>query len=709
VPLGGAAPADSYLRAEAILDAAERTGADAVHPGYGFLAERADFSAGCRKRGLTFVGPPPEVLAALGDKLAAKRVAAGAGVPVLDGVSVGGLGGPAGGDLAAAGERVGFPLLVKAVHGGGGIGMRVVRDPGGLAAATEAARRQAEAAFGSDEVFLERWLEAPRHVEVQLLADAGGRMVHLFERECSVQRRHQKLVEEAPSPAVGPDLRRRLGEAALAVARAVGYVGAGTVEFLLTGHEFWFLEVNARIQVEHPVTEAVTGLDLVRLQLQIAAGEPLPLPELSGVEPRGHAIEARLYAEDPAAGFLPQAGVLHRFEVPAGDAGAGGVPGSHPGGWGVRVDAGVADGSVVGVHYDPLLAKVGAHAPTRPEAARVLAAALAAARIHGIVSNRDLLVGVLRSEAFLAGETDTAFLDRHPPAELTAAGRSAAPLATRLHAAAAALAAQAGRRATAVVYPAVPSGWRNNPSQLQWVDLEAVPGATVSVGYRFDRTGALEALEVDGDPLAGSRIWGCSPDLVDLEVDGVRRRFEVHRVGDTSFVDSPLGHAELRERPQDPQRPEGVPAEAERVPAEGTPAERVPAEGTPAEGLWTSGSPDPGDRLPSRFGGPRIEGWAGSGVPGSGTGAGGSGAGAGGSGVADRVMASPLPGIVRRVAVGVGDRVEGGAVLVVVEAMKTEHRIAAPRAGKVRRVLVAEGQEVAAGTLVVELEEAADG
>jgi propionyl-CoA carboxylase alpha chain len=671
VPLGAT---DSYRDLEAILDAAERTGADAVHPGYGFLAERAELADGCRKRGLTFVGPPPEVLAALGDKLEAKRVAAAAGVPVLPGEAVAG---PAG----DAGERVGYPLVVKATHGGGGIGMRVVRDPAGLAEAVEATRRQAGGAFGDDEVFLERWLEAPRHVEVQLLADAGGRMVHLYERECSIQRRHQKLIEEAPSPAVGPALRERLADAALAVARAVGYVGAGTVEFLLAAEELWFLEVNARIQVEHPVTEAVTGLDLVRLQLLVAAGEPLP-PELSRVELRGHAVEARLYAEDPANGFLPQAGTLHRFQVGAGEAG--------PGGWGVRVDAGVADGSVVGVRYDPLLAKVVAHAPTRPEAARLLASTLAAARLHGIVTNRDLLVGALRSEAFLTGETDTAFLDRHPPAELTAAGGSADPLADRLHAAAAALAAQAERRATATVYPAVPSGWRNNPSQLQRVDLQlAPPGATVSVGYRFDRAGSLESLEVDGDPLAGSRLWRCSRAervaatwLLDLEVDGVVRRFEAHRVGTSWFVDSPLGHTELWE--------------------------------PPAEGLWTTGSPASGDRLRSPTGGPGAgPGGSGAARVGSGPAAGGSGAagshGSVGPVAADQATLSPLPGIVRRVAVRVGERVEAGAVLVVVEAMKTEHRIASTRAGTVRRVLVAEGQEVAAGATVVELEEAAGG
>jgi propionyl-CoA carboxylase alpha chain len=628
VPLGDSG---AYLRADAILDAARRTGADAVHPGYGFLSERASFAEAVLAAGLRWVGPPPKVLAALGDKLEARRVAAGAGVPVLPALPAAG---PAGPGLAAeAAAQVGFPLLVKAAHGGGGIGMRVVRDPGDLAEAVAAARRQAGAAFGNDEVFLERWLESPRHVEVQLLADTSGRMVQLFERECSIQRRHQKLIEEAPSPAVDPEMRRRLGEAALAVAGAVGYVGAGTVEFLLepSGEVFWFLEVNARIQVEHPVTEAVTGLDLVRLQLLVAAGEPLPLAELSQVEVRGHAIEARLYAEDPAAGFLPQAGVLHRFRVGAG--GAAGGPA-------VRVDAGVADGSVVGVHYDPLLAKVVAHAPTRPEAARMLASALAGAQLHGVVTNRDLLVGVLRSESFLAGDTDTGFLDHHPPAELTAAGNAAGPLTTRLHAAAAALAAQAARRAATTVYPAAPSGWRNNPSQLQRVALDVVQGpAPVLVGYRFDRTGALVALEVDGDPLPGPRLWLCTADLVDLEIEGVRRRFEVQRVGDTAYVDSPLGHSELRDHLKDP----------------------------------------------------------------AGTGPGGPGAGPGGS------MVSSLPGVVRRVLVGVGEWVEAGDVLVLVEAMKTEHRVAAARPGRVLRVLVAEGQEVAAGTTVVELEEAADG
>jgi propionyl-CoA carboxylase alpha chain len=622
VPLGGATPAESYLRVEAVLAAAERTGADAVHPGYGFLAEQPELAAGCRKRGITFVGPPPEVLAVLGDKVEAKRIMAAAGVPVLPGAEVTGLDG---GELLAAARRVGLPVMVKATFGGGGIGMRVVADPAELQAAVAAARRQAGAAFGDDAVFLERFLAGARHVEVQVLADAHRRVVHLFERECSIQRRHQKLVEEAPSLAVHPDLRRRLGEAAVAAAGAVGYVGAGTVEFLLDeGGGFFFLEVNARIQVEHPVTEAVTGLDLVRLQLLVAAGEPLPeAAARAGL--RGHAVEARLYAEDPRRGFLPQAGTLHRFRVAEAP--------------GVRVDAGVADGSVVGVHYDPLLAKVVAHAPSRAEAAGLLAAALAGARLHGVATNRDLLVGVLRHPGFLAGETDTGFLERHPPAELA---WHPTPEAERVHAAVAALAAQAARRAAATVQPTIPSGWRNNPSQLQRVDYRSDGGA-LAVGYRFGRAGALESLEVDGEPLPGARLWGAHPAdpaawLVDLEVAGVRRRFEVHLVGDLHFVDGPLGHAELRELPRFPEPDAGAAA------------------------ARTQGS-----------------------------------------------LASPLPGIVRRVAAAAGDRVDAGALLVVVEAMKLEHRIGAPRAGRVRELLVAEGQEVEAGTPVAVLEEAEDG
>jgi propionyl-CoA carboxylase alpha chain len=506
VPLGGAAPAESYLRADAIVEAAERTGADAVHPGYGFLAESADFAERCRKRDLTFIGPSPEALAAMGNKLEAKRLALLANVPVLPGL------------------EAGFPVMVKAVLGGGGVGMRVVRDRAELDEAVAAAGRAAAAAFGDGQVFLERYLEGARHVEVQIAGDARGRVVHLFERDCSIQRRYQKVIEEAPSPAVDAALRRRLGELAVAAGRAVGCTGIATVEFLLADGELRFLEMNPRLQVEHPVTECVTGLDLVRLQLRLAEGEPVPeaVPPL-----RGHAIEARLYAEDPRRGFLPAAGTLHRFRIDP-----------RPG---LRVDAGVVDGSRVDAHYDPLLAKVIAHAPSRAEAARLLASALESARLHGPPTNRGLLVSVLRQPAFLAGEADTGFLERH-------AGELAPARAVWLEAVAAALAAQAARRAGTTL----PSGWRNNPSQLQRTELEMVgnAGPGISVGYRLHPDG-LE-VEVDGEPRE-LRLWSCGPELVELEAGGVRRRFEIHRVGDVHYVDGPLGACALRELPRFPE------------------------------------------------------------------------------------------------------------------------------------------------------------
>ena len=577
---------------------------------------------------------------------------------MLPGEAVAGPPGAAGADLAAAGERVGFPLVVKATHGGGGIGMRVVRDPADLAGAVEAARRQAGGAFGGDEVFLERWLEAPRHVEVQLLADAGGRMVHLFERECSIQRRHQKLVEEAPSPAVGPALRERLGAAALAVGRTVGYVGAGTVEFLLSGDELWFLEVNARIQVEHPVTEAVADLDLVRLQLQVAAGEPRlrssPGPG-SGATPSRPASMPRTRQRVPAPGGDPAPLPGRARRDRPGSGGARGPPGG-PGGWGVRVDAGVADGSVVGVHYDPLLAKVVAHAPTRPEAARLLASTLTAARLHGIVTNRDLLVGVLRSEAFGSGETDTAFLDRHPPAELTAAGGAADPLAGRLHAAAAALAAQAERRATARGLPGRPLRLAQQPLPAPAGRPPARPGPRAR--SRRHRQGRL--------PLR--------PHRRPRRPGGARR--PARRAAPVALLARRAGRGNLAPRPGGRRHP-------------------PPVRGPPGRHHLVRGQPPRPHRAPGtpvHRGSRRGIGWFGH-----------------GTGRREWATVAPLPGIVRRVAVRVGDRVEVGAVLVVVEAMKTEHRIAATRAGTVRQVPVAEGQEVAAGATVVEFEEAAGG
>jgi acetyl/propionyl-CoA carboxylase alpha subunit len=522
VRLPGTAPADTYLRADLIVDAARRAGADAVHPGYGFLSENAGFAQAVIDAGLTWVGPPPSAIEAMGSKLGAKQMMRAAGVPTL----------PWATDAAEAGD-VGFPLLVKASAGGGGRGMRIVHSAAELDEAIAGAQREAGSAFGDATVFLERYLEAPRHVEIQVFADTHGNVVSLFERECSIQRRHQKIVEESPSPAVDDDLRARMGEAAVAAARAVGYVGAGTVEFVLDDKgEFAFLEMNTRLQVEHPVTELVTGLDLVRLQLLVADGHPLPSAALS---PRmdGHAIEVRLYAEDATRGFLPVTGTLRSFDIPRPD--------------GVRVDSGFESGDVVSPFYDPMLAKVIAHAPTRSEAAARLATALHRARIHGVTTNRDLLVRILGEDEFLAGRTDTAYLERHDPADL------GAPLADdtgrHVHAVAAALALQAHNRATARVLGPPPSGWRNNPSQPQRIVLHDSHGA-LDVTYQFDRAGALEAA-IGGEPLDVAVHYATADD-VDATIDGVRRRCRVAVHGEHVDVDSICGSTNFRVEPRFP-------------------------------------------------------------------------------------------------------------------------------------------------------------
>ena len=544
VRLPGSSPADTYLRGDLVIAAALAAGADAVHPGYGFLSEDAGFAAAVLAAGLTWVGPPVAAIEAMGSKLAAKALMAGAGVPCLPGVDATGL---SAAELADAGAGTGYPVLVKASAGGGGRGMRIVRAAGDLVEAVESAGREAASAFGDGTVFLERYVDRPRHVEVQVMADQHGTCVALFERDCSVQRRHQKVLEEAPSPAVDAALRTRLCEAAVAAAQAVGYTGAGTVEFVLAPDGTpAFLEMNTRLQVEHPVTELVTGLDLVSLQLLVARGEPMPR---SVVDARlsGHAVEARLYAEDPTRGFLPATGTLHRFEVPAVE--------------GVRVDSGVESGSVVGVHYDAMLAKVVAHGATREQASGRLAAALAGARLHGVVTNRDLLVRTLRSDAWLSGDVDTSFLERHDPAEL---GRSLVDEAgLRLHAAAAALAGAAARRTSASVLAGLPSGWRNVRSALQRTAYD-VDGRTVEVGYGDG------VVEVDGTALQGLRVWSASGEQVDLEVDGLRRRVDVHVVGAVSYVDSALGASVLVEVERYPLPGSGLAAGALTAPMPGT-------------------------------------------------------------------------------------------------------------------------------------------
>jgi propionyl-CoA carboxylase alpha chain len=518
VELPGAAPADTYLRADLLLDAARRTGADAVHPGYGFLAEDAGFAQAVLDAGLVWVGPPPAAIASMGSKVDAKALVAAAGVPVLPSWSPG---------EVPADAR--YPLLVKASYGGGGRGMRVVRAPDELAEAVAAAEREAAAAFGNGLVFLERWLERSRHVEVQVLADRHGSVVAVGERDCSVQRRHQKIVEEAPAGIPDP-LRQRLFDAAVAAARSVGYVGAGTVEFLVDADgEPAFLEMNTRLQVEHPVTEAVTGLDLVALQLSVAEGAPLPVDAPPPV--RGHAIEARLYAEDPAAGWRPSTGRLHRIAVP-GD---------------VRVDAGVVDGDEVSAHYDPLLAKVVAHAPSRTAAARKLAAALAGASLHGLVTNRDLLVRVLRSDGFAAGP-HTGFLDERPELLAPLAG----PTEVATAALVAALAGSARRRATAPVQRSVPAGWRNNPSQPA-TGTYAGPDGDVTVTYRPPPVTVVSA----------------TAHAVVLVEDGVRVGYRVHAVGGTSYVDGPEWTVALSEVDPLPEPVTALPAGSLTAPMPG--------------------------------------------------------------------------------------------------------------------------------------------
>lgn len=402
VLIGPPAARESYLVAEKILDAAARTGAEAVHPGYGFLSENAAFAEACADAGVTFIGPPADAIRAMGEKAAAKALMEQANVPVVPGYH--------GEDqdddrLASAAGEIGYPVLIKAVAGGGGKGMRQVEAAGKFDAALKSARREAKAAFGDDKVLIERYLAKPRHIEIQVFADSQGNAVHLFERDCSVQRRHQKVLEEAPAPDMRPEMRRAMGEAAVAAARAIGYVGAGTVEFIcdvsqgLADDAFFFMEMNTRLQVEHPVTELITGQDLVEWQLRVAAGEPLPLGQ-DDIVIDGHAIEARIYAEDPHKKFFPSTGTLERLRPPAES--------PH-----LRIDTGVVEGDEVSIHYDPMIAKLIAWDRDRSSALRRLRAGLEAYEVAGVTTNVGFLAAVASHPAFMAGDLDTGFIDRH--------------------------------------------------------------------------------------------------------------------------------------------------------------------------------------------------------------------------------------------------------------------------------------------------------
>jgi propionyl-CoA carboxylase alpha chain len=614
VALPGRTAGQTYLNIDALLAAAAATGADAVHPGYGFASERAAFARAVIAAGLTWVGPPPDVIEIMGDKRAAKALMAGVGVPVLatwdlPGGTGSGSSGPGPGEMP-------LPLLVKAAAGGGGKGMRVVTAAGDLADAVAGARREAQAAFGDPAVFGERYITGARHVEIQILADDHGGAVHCFERECSIQRRYQKIIEECPSPVLDEDLRERMGAAALAAAKAAGYRNAGTVEFVLEpSGEFWFLEVNTRLQVEHPVTEAVTGLDLVREQLLVAQGLPLSVTQAE-LAITGHAIEARLYAEDPAAGFLPASGTLLDWS-----------PAAEPA---CRWDSGVEAGSVAGLEFDPMLAKVIAHAPTRTEAALRLARALEHSRIRGVTTNRDFLVATLRHPEFLAGHTTTAFIER----TAVALAREPSPDELRVAGVAAALAGQVQARAATPVLATLPSGWRNSVMPPERAAYRHGP-ATVDVSYRRQRDGRF-AIEVSGPEPADDAcrmtvsVHDAGGGWIDIEEDGRRHRRQVFAHGHRVWVQGPAGDVALVAVPRFRQ------AERETV--------------------------------------------------------------AGG-------LVAPMPGTVLAVHIHPGDPVSAGQLLMIVEAMKMEHRITAPHAGVVGEIRATRGDQVAAGDVLVVIDE----
>jgi acetyl/propionyl-CoA carboxylase alpha subunit len=681
VPLGGVTAAESYLNRDELLLAADWQGADAIHPGYGFLSENAGFARSVIESGRIWVGPPPDVIGTMGDKIVAKQAAVDAGLPTLPSAILRPEQRSRWADRIAG---IGYPVMIKPAAGGGGHGMHKVTTAEEVAVACEAAEREAIATVGDHRLFAERLLLSPRHIEIQLLADTHGTVVHLGERECSIQRRHQKLVEEAPSPLINPSTRARLGEAAVSLAKTIGYTGVGTVEFLVDdrpgddlGPRFYFLEMNTRLQVEHAVTEAICGLDLVRLQLLVAMGEPLGF-EQSDVTFNGHAIEGRLYAEDPTHDWMPSTGRLVRWRR-----------GTTPA---VRYDDGVVSGSVIPPYYDPMLAKVIAHAPTRREAAGRLARSLREMQIHGVTTNRDYLVDVVRSSDFLAGDTRTDFVELHPPTD-TGTGDEATEYEREWHRfntvlgphlAAAALYRQ---RATAWrsddhVWPFAPSGWRNvagrvkelRPRGASWRLADSHVGSApqsisfVVDGVRWDveyarvsrdhslaeqrraedgpdstidlfnvaiksrggqSTTLVEVIDLHGHPGHTTPV-ASAPDDVELLVHFGRRGHHclIHAVRDVVYVNSPLGQSELHQVP--------------------------------------------------RFVEP-------------------------GAAAASAGPVSPLPGRVVSVEVSVGDTVAAGQPLVVLEAMKVTHTIASLVAGTVTEVLVAAGDTIAAHQLLVRL------
>ncbi len=607
VAIGGERSVDSYLRIDKLIAAARATGAQAVHPGYGFLAENAQFARACVDAGLVFVGPGAAAVAAMGDKAAARQRAAALGVPVLPGYDQ-----PAQDleTLRRAATLIGYPVMIKASAGGGGRGMRRVDDAAHLDAAVTSARSEAAAAFGDDRLVIERALRAPRHVEIQVFADQHGRRVFLGERDCSVQRRHQKVIEEAPCPVLTRDIRRAMGAAALRLAEAIGYVGAGTVEFLYAGGEFFFMEMNTRLQVEHPVTEALTGLDLVDLQLRVAMGEPLGLDQdavLATFESGGHAIEARLCAEEPGAGFLPRSGRIERWSKPEG----------------VRCDHAAETGLTVSPLYDSLIGKVIAHGASRSDAARKLAHALDRTVVFGVATNRAFLARVLRDATFLGDDVSTALIETR-----FAADTDRANTPTDAHWALAAFVATRLTEA-APAFPPEWQGWSSNGAQSTGFHLRCgdarVRGRVEGVGVRRAVIHTTRPITVETDPPLMPGRWAAPT------VDGRAVSLCYWRAADKLWL-----------------QVDGVDVE------------------------FTDLRLHPPDRAHL-------------------------GAGAG-------AVTAAMHGRVVAVAVEAGQRVERGAVLATLEAMKMEHALAAPAAGRVRVVHVRSGEQVAAGALMVELD-----
>ncbi|WP_264210903.1 acetyl-CoA carboxylase biotin carboxylase subunit [Leisingera thetidis] len=598
--IGAGPAADSYLSIGKVIAAAREAGAGAVHPGYGFLSENADFARACADAGLVFIGPSPEAIALMGNKAAAKRRMIAAGVPCVPGYE----GADQAADvLAAEASRIGYPVMIKAAAGGGGRGMRLVPSAADFSAALELARREAQAAFGSDEVILEQALMRPRHVEVQVFGDAHGHVIHLGERDCSIQRRHQKVVEEAPSPAVDAALRARIGTAAVKAAQAIGFQGAGTVEFLLDGNgAFHFLEMNTRLQVEHPVTEMITGLDLVEMQIRVARGEALGLAQ-DDVQMQGHAIEARLYAEDPAQGFLPQAGRIAEWQPPCGD--------------GIRVDDGIASGQEISAFYDPLLAKLTAHGRTREEARQRLLAALQDCVLLGPVCNRDFLLEVLAHSEFAAGGAATDFIPRHFPDGLDT------PLSSTDFALGAALIYRAGQQRCAAAAGGVA------PELLGWSSQGGLQSAV-----RLNCNGALQCLAVCEAPgqlnvACGGRLHHVTGDGGCLRVDGRRAGLKCWRFqgGLLQVATGTRIFTLTRQRAS-----------------------------AAADTARQSGQ-----------------------------------------------VVAPLHGVLREVCVAVGDAVDAGSRLAVVEAMKMQHEIRAAGPGIVALIAEHPGAQVQSGQLLLEI------